>query len=463
MLRKLFFLWWSFWIAMTIALSLCVARADAALSDCIDATCRITAPDGGRGTGCVFEISDGRVYVLTNAHVATSTTLRLEFWRDGHQSQPLVGTTLLKSQQADAAVVVVDAGAFDQMLPSVIPIAAQDYLLRPGDTILSVGCAAGSWSTGFKGHSLKYSGGDLYFLPTPANGRSGSAIFDAAGEQIVGLLRARVEDGAASHGVATSVQSLYRAFNSRQSATIDAPKSDARPTQCGPNGCPADSSQWRLSPYRSQQDQRDNRQDERIDRLYPTLPPPQYAPMTPIQPPLDIRPIISGLDRLGEGQDRIADLLIEIRGNDPLPAQPVVPPVPVVPVTPPPVVHLPDEEVTKARTVAEAAVQQTQAIQGELEQTQEETSQLRVAINALIGDRESLRERIDQRLDKVKAEVGEDASRREIAGAYVRDFAAERLSGGAGWTLGKVAAGALGLSGPLAAGLAAAGWLASRK
>ena len=29
--------------------------ARAALSDCIDATCRITADDGSRGSGCVFE------------------------------------------------------------------------------------------------------------------------------------------------------------------------------------------------------------------------------------------------------------------------------------------------------------------------------------------------------------------------------------------------------------------------
>ncbi|MEE8452460.1 MAG: trypsin-like peptidase domain-containing protein [Thermoguttaceae bacterium] len=467
MMRKLFFLWWSFWIAMTIALSLCVARADAALSDCIDATCRITAPDGGRGTGCVFEISDGHVYVLTNAHVASAKTLRLEFWRDGHQSQPLVGTTLLKSQQADAAVVVVDAASFDRMLPSVVPIAARNFMLRSGDTILSVGCAGGSWSTGFKGHSLKYNGGDLHFVPTPANGRSGSAIFDEAGEQIVGLLRARVEDGAASHGVATSVQSLYRAFASGQPTTIDSPTSGGSPTQCGPNGCPADNSQWRLSPYRQGQDQIDRRQDERIDGLYPTMPRQQYAPMTPVQPPpvqppLDIRPIVSGLDRLSEGQDRIAELLIEIRGTEPtLPrTQPIAP---IVPVIPPPVEQVPNDEAARARTVAETAARQTDEIQVELEETQQETSKLRAAVNALIGDRDSLRDRIDQRLEKVKAVVGEDASRREIAGAYVRDFAAERLSSGAGWTLGKVAAGALGLSGPLAAGLAAAGWLASRR
>ncbi len=66
------------WIAVLImALGIIMAiisalsgTAKASMTDCIDATCRITAADGGVGSGCVFEIGQGRVYVLTAAHVA---------------------------------------------------------------------------------------------------------------------------------------------------------------------------------------------------------------------------------------------------------------------------------------------------------------------------------------------------------------------------------------------------------
>ena len=198
-----------------LAVLLCVpstVRAD--LARCIDATCRITAEDGGRGTGCVFEISGGRVFVLTNAHVATSSALRLEFWREGHVSQPLRGTTVLRSPEADTAVVVVAAEAFQGMLPAAIPLAPPTYRVQAGQTVASVGCAEGQWSTAWKGHVLGYDraeGHDVAFDPPPANGRSGSAIFDADGRQIVALLHARREEDR-SYGLAVNLEVIHRAI-----------------------------------------------------------------------------------------------------------------------------------------------------------------------------------------------------------------------------------------------------------
>jgi len=113
------------------------------------------------------------------------------FWRQGHQSQPLAGQVIARSETADAAVITVAEAAFDGVLPCVIPIAPRDHAVSAGATLSSVGCANGTWSTGWKGHALGYNGGDLHFLPTPANGRSGSAVFDAEGKMIVAVLRAR--------------------------------------------------------------------------------------------------------------------------------------------------------------------------------------------------------------------------------------------------------------------------------
>jgi hypothetical protein len=109
-------------------------------------------------------------------------------------------------------------------------------------------------------------------------------------------------------------------------------------------------------------------------------------------------------------------------------------------------------------------------VAAEVEAAKQETGELRKAVGGLqelveklAGERETLRERFEARIEKVKAELGEDASKREIAHAYVRDLAREKLSAGAGFTVGKILAGSLGLSGPLALGLAVLGLLVSRR
>jgi hypothetical protein len=231
--------------------------AAGAMTECIDATCRITAPDGGRGTGCAFERSQGTVFVLTAAHVVgTADRAQCEFWRAGHQSQPLAGAVVLRvlNDRVDAAVIAIAESQFGGLLPPTIPLATRDYVVRPGETLCSVGCAGGAWSTGWRGHALGDVDGDLHFLPPPAMGRSGSALFDAEGQRIVGIVRARTLDN--GQGIACGVQSLYgqlcRAAAERQ-------------VQCSPGGCPVP--QYRLLPYRQAQE---NRQAT----PWPTLPSP---------------------------------------------------------------------------------------------------------------------------------------------------------------------------------------------
>ena len=241
----------------------------ASVSDAIDATCRVTAADGSRGTGCVFEIGQGSIYVLTAAHVVgndTAATVKCEFWRGGHQSAPLTGRVIGRSAEADAAIIAVPQSALGGLLPGVIPLAPRDAAVRPGDALVSVGCAGGAWATAWKGHALGYEGGDLHFVPVPANGRSGSAVFDGDGRRIVAIVRARAADG--SDGVATSVQAVYRAFDaafSNASAAHPGPTGgDGLPAlvqcpngQC-PNGqCPLQNDRY-LLPYRQKQADQDH-------------------------------------------------------------------------------------------------------------------------------------------------------------------------------------------------------------
>ncbi|MDD4888289.1 MAG: trypsin-like peptidase domain-containing protein [Phycisphaerae bacterium] len=276
-------------IAAAILVAAAACPVTGTMSDCIDATCRITAPDGGRGTGCVFERSQGAVYVLTAAHVVgNARRVECEFWRQGHQSAPLPGVVVLRvaNDQTDAAVIAVDQSHFGGALPPAIPLAPRDFVVGAGQTLTSVGCAGGAWSTGWKGHALGYDGGDLCFVPAPAMGRSGSALFDAEGERIVGVVRARTLNS--RQGIASSVQSLYgqlcRAAAERQV--------QCGPNGCGPNGCPAP--QYRLLPYRQEQD---DRWRQHLEGARPG----QQAPGTNPWPTLPVQPIPTPLPQ-AQGQ-----------------------------------------------------------------------------------------------------------------------------------------------------------------
>ena len=263
--------------------------AEASLADCIDATCRVKAPDGSMGSGCVFEIGRGTVFVLTNRHVVGQAgSVQCVFWQQGHQSAAIAGQVLVRSDQVDVAVVTVPQSAFEGRLPRVIPIASRETRLAEGETVTSVGCAKGAWATSFKGHVLGYDGTSLCFTPPPADGRSGSALFDVGGRKIVGLIWGRMERGQ-GRGYAVTVDNLYRALNFKQtrSGWEHSPLrvlSYTGQTQCGPEGC------FQLLPYRRYQQQRENERDRQFDRIdqrlelrgqvWPTLPP-QVPPQVP--------------------------------------------------------------------------------------------------------------------------------------------------------------------------------------
>jgi len=192
--------------------------ASAAMTDAIDATCRVAAPDGSVGSGCVFEISKGTVFVLTNRHVVgQAASVKCVFWQEGHQSAAIAGQVLVRSDQVDVAILTIPVAAFGGRGPRAIPLVDRGTQLGAGQVVTSVGCAEGRWSTGWKGRVLGYDGAHLCFTPTPADGRSGSALFDAAGEHIVGLIWGRLEQGQGL-GYAVPAENLYRAINYRQVA-----------------------------------------------------------------------------------------------------------------------------------------------------------------------------------------------------------------------------------------------------
>lgn len=384
------------------------ARAD--LDEGLEATCRITAPDGGRGTGCVFAVQDGLVYLLTAGHVvADAAEVTCEFWHDGHQSIPLKARVLARAGRVDAAVCVIEVNRFGGLLPKPIPPSPVGFTLQPGDTLLSAGCARGAWATAWKGHLVTQQGGELWFQPPPAGGRSGSAVLDASGKYIVGVLVGRLEEGDQAIGVAVSTDEIRRGLiGIRTSRSSLPPQGESHRVAVGdcPGGSCGDCSGGSC-----------------FSGIFGGG---QPAPQTPLYPsmPLVVTPQGGQSIDISETNaklDRIADLLLKMQPAGESPATATAP------------------------SDAEGKLQKLGAI-----------------AEQLIGDRETLLERIEQRIEKVRDD--DSQSRLETVRAYVHDLAAEKLSDGTiGLTAGKLATAALGLSGPLSIAVAAGLWLVSRR
>jgi hypothetical protein len=292
-----------------MALALWVGESKGSMLDCIDATFRLTAEDGGRGTGVAYDIRDGKVFILTNAHVATSDKMTMEFWRLGHKSRKLIGDVVLRHAAADVAVIVLDVDLFQGKLPNIIPLASEDYRVKAGQTVTSVGCGRGAWPTGWRGNVIGVypKDNDIAFAPFPALGRSGSGLFDENSEKIIALIHIQGDlkgpEVAANtmpevnFGTAVNIRRIHAALRGDMLDTEFSLSSFAPfvplmlNVQCGPRGCPTP--QWRSSPqgyppipldgyvlpYRRQQQQqyqqqkkRDKKQDKRMNDLFPTLP-----------------------------------------------------------------------------------------------------------------------------------------------------------------------------------------------
>jgi hypothetical protein len=426
------------WIAVFImALGIILAiisalsgTANASMTDCIDATCRITAADGGVGSGCVFEIGGGRVYVLTAAHVTgKDRAVRCEFWRQGHQSQALAGQVIARSETADAAIIVVAEEAFDGVLPCVIPIAPREYTVPAGATLSSVGCANGTWSTGWKGHALGFNGGDLHFLPTPANGRSGSAIFDAEGKMIVAVLRARTVND--SEGIATPVQCLYEAFGgqAKQSKSLWRESQESTLTQCPGGSCPGGTCPAPapyLLPYR-------NREQQRNQQAGPS--PQKPGGTSPAWPTLSIGSSNSvDLSPTNEKLDKIADMLGTL-----IQAQPAQAPQPAETIDDK--ARKQADEAAKAATdaktsadkAATAAADAGMQVKSLADQTLgvvNEVKKVGVVIERFGGDPETLIQKAMDRVNKVKTELGPSADPDDVVKGYIKDLAKEKLKEG---------------------------------
>jgi hypothetical protein len=226
------------------------------------ASVRIYARDGGLGSGSIFYKSETELLILTNAHVAGAKGQRVnvEFWYQGRLSKKvpgLVTTSVLNNRSDhDFAVVTIKAADVGNYFPLIEPIGlAQLDFVPDFSKIFSAGCPQGTWQTHWIGHGTGVLGANqaVKFVPMPANGRSGSAIYQLTDEGIVqvGLITYRTKnpgkDGSSEtdgEGIAQTIAHIRKLTQlsmdtSRFSDVVDDESYELVPVQDCPGGvCP---------------------------------------------------------------------------------------------------------------------------------------------------------------------------------------------------------------------------------
>ena len=183
-----------------------VASCDAALEDAVKASCRVRAP-GGIGSGvCIMNEPD--VIVLTNEHVVESSkTATCEFLWDTQISARVSGTVIWKnsSGNADMALIRIDPKEFRGRVPNAVMLAPPGYKYPVGTPLVWIGCAGGIEPAVIKGKIAKYSSDVMWVTPKVRSGESGSGVFDADGNYLLGLVYATNS----SYGVAQATDLLH--------------------------------------------------------------------------------------------------------------------------------------------------------------------------------------------------------------------------------------------------------------
>ena len=196
--------------------------AIADLQRAMDATCRVRSSNGSSGTGCAFDRDSDEVFVLTNHHVAGGIGSRVtcEFWRDGYASPRMPGRVVWSSfapnGYRDISIISIQASAFP---PSVSPATVRlgNVGAAIPDSVASVGCANGGWPTAWVGRVVGGHARTIEFVPPPAGGRSGSALFSPDGERIVGLIAWRTSNGT---GRAMGLAEIHAALRGEATASV---------------------------------------------------------------------------------------------------------------------------------------------------------------------------------------------------------------------------------------------------
>ena len=317
------------------------AKAD--IRDCINATVKVHCQSGqslSTGTGVVFGIENGKVFIITNSHVIADNPKNVSIiaYKWGHRSKEFKCTVVknIKNSEVDVAILTIPQAEFKGQEPKPIPIAPYGTKLKVGDCLYSNGCAKGAEPSLIATREISDNGVNIEFRPPPAEGRSGSGMFNKEGTQIVGLLYARSIESSAV-GMAVSLDMLHK-YLYKKSVDFDSYNIKIKPHvllpftvelpvkehvllpyltqetyfmgpfsgkggQCGPGGCPSQRQPPRNPQKPQQPNEGSEEYGERLDGSvpFPTLPPEEAKPEVKPQLPQDKPPLTQGTEKGGLG------------------------------------------------------------------------------------------------------------------------------------------------------------------
>jgi hypothetical protein len=142
-------------------------------------SCRIMASNSAGSGTAIYEDSN-YIYILTNAHVATTSNPTVEFFHNGYKTQPIPGKTIWRlvynRTDIDFALIRVQKRSLS-VQPEIVPLAPPGYTVKRGDYIASAGCPYARWLEIWEGHIISDDMTRIKFYPAPLDGQSGSGIF----------------------------------------------------------------------------------------------------------------------------------------------------------------------------------------------------------------------------------------------------------------------------------------------
>jgi hypothetical protein len=171
-----------------------------------DATVRVSV-SGGTGTGTIYKEDEQYYYILTNAHVATSNRVGLEFTKNHYPSPRYQGEVVFRVLRSGVDVAV--ARVAKNSLPAgidlpVIPLATAEEVSKELLLVTS-GCQAGERPSVQNTITTRDTANLIYYLPTSRPGRSGSSLVSRDGKTIQGLVAWMTDRGPNSEGLAMKV------------------------------------------------------------------------------------------------------------------------------------------------------------------------------------------------------------------------------------------------------------------
>ena len=165
-------------ILLTLTLTLSVYAKPLTLDEVLEATCRVEV-NGALGSGTVIHKSNGKYYILTNAHVVgRNTNANLSFFNNGVKSNPMPARIVWRrsGQGVDFAIITINSNLFGDHPPRIIPLVPPNYTVSARQYITSAGCPRGAWAVAWEGHALSNANGRVLFQPPPVGGQSGSGV-----------------------------------------------------------------------------------------------------------------------------------------------------------------------------------------------------------------------------------------------------------------------------------------------